>query len=460
MGRPSSTGYPYLVPRKDGHTTYHRDLAPEIAAAVVGDVHLPWSGRTHTLVGKAVVKFSLGTRDKKTTQQRWAEVHPQVDALVQLAEVLSRHSEAVQPAAMPPIKAPPAAVPRVDPARIRTMAEQAYHDVLECDDRCQVEPGFTTPVAELLLRLTRRAGVDTRRLGIKAELKARAIEQGMLKDRLIQRNTWRLDRSIKEGEVDPELLGPLPADPKPGDRLAPEQIEALVKGIRLDEVASEVEERLRVNGLELPPDHADRRAVALAITRAKLRALNDMVERDKGAPIETPARPACPAPPVVTPPTLVPRLSEMHERWIKAVRPGRKQVDDNARYLRLFIALHGDLPVDRITGAHVQAFRDGLLDCPRNAPQRLAKAATPELAAWAVAHPHAPKLGRGTINDKALSAISTLLERARRDGHLQFNPVKGQALQIKHGDRQPRRLYRTEELRPVDIHQLEASLAC
>ena len=452
MGRTSSTGYPFLIPRKDGQLTYHRDLTSGIAPLVTGDVLLSWSTRPRTLAGKAVVKISLGTGDKKTAQQRWAEVHPQVDALVQLAEVLARRRG--QPAS--PAITQPAEVPRVSPARMRTMAEQAYHDVLACDDRCQVEPGFTTPVAEVLLQLA-RGEVDTRRLGALAELKARSIERGLLKSHLIHRSTWLLDRPIEEGEIDPAVFGRSPAQMMADGGLAPEQVEALANGIRLDEVASEVEQRLRENDIELPRDHADRRAVALAITRAKLRALNDVAKRDKGAPIETPLRPVCPAQPAESAPTSVPRLSEMHARWIKSLRPLDKQIDNNARYLRLFVGLHGDLPVDRITGAHIRAFRDGLLECPRNAPKQLAKATIAELTAWAATKPNAPKLGRGTINDKALSAISTLLEQARRDEHVRSNPVEGQLLKLKDGDRKPRRPYRMEELNRVSGTSVYAS---
>ncbi len=246
MARPNSTGYPFLILRRDGQYTYHRDLAP----IVVGDVLLLWSGRVRTLAGKEVVKISFGTREKKTAQQRWTEVHPQVDALVPLAEVLSRHRDQHE-------KQPE--VPRLEPARIRTMAQQAYHDVLACDDRCQSEPGFTTQVAEILLRLARRQGIDHRDLATKAELKARSIEQGMLKDHLIHRDTYMLDTATEESELDPAPLGTLPAALKAGDRLAPEQVEALASGIRLGEIASEVEERLKENGIDLPPDHVDRR---------------------------------------------------------------------------------------------------------------------------------------------------------------------------------------------------------
>ena len=136
----------------------------------------------------------------------------------------------------------------------------------------------------------------------------------------------------------------------------------------------------------------------------------------------------------------------MQERWISLARPGDKQVGDNARYVKLFIGLHGDLPVDQITGEHVREFRDALLECPRNAPQHLARAPVAELAAWARANPHKAKLGRGTINHKGLDTISTLLEQARKDEYIRSNSAAGQQLPTKVSDKTQRRPYTSEEL--------------
>ena len=114
----------------------------------------------------------------------------------------------------------------------------------------------------------------------------------MFADRLRRRITWILDRPIEEHELDADALGVPLTDLKTGDRLTPEQVEALRRGIRVGEIPSEVEQRLRENGFELPEGHVDRRAVALAITRATLRGLDDVAKRDRGAPIDTPERPA------------------------------------------------------------------------------------------------------------------------------------------------------------------------
>jgi integrase len=440
LGRSSSTGFPFLVQRSDaGQFTYHRDIPAALAPLVKGEVMLPWADRTRRIEGKATIKISLATGNDKTAKQRWAVIHPQVEALVQMAGLRTDG----------PAKAHrDKAAPRLDAAQVRSIADQAYHDVLADDDRGQVEPGFVSPLAAVLIRVARGAMPAGAQAVHDAEVAARMIEERVHVARLRDRTTSLMDKPIFEGELGDETLEALSTGLKKGDRLAPEQVEALALGIRLNEIPGEVEQRLRENGLDLPQGHIDRRALALAITRAKVQAFKDVSRRDCGAPIQTPERPAVvqsePKPSVP-----VPLLSAMQERWVTLARPGDKQIGDNARYVRLFVSLHGDLPVDQITGVHIRAFRDALLDCPRNAPKSLAQASVPELAAWAKANPTKPKLGRGTINHKGLGSISTLLEQALKDEHIRSNPAVGQQLPTRASDKQHRRPYTVGELNRV-----------
>ena len=440
MGRSSSTGLPFLVARIDaGQYTYHREVPAALAPLVVGEVLLPWSGRTRVLAGKSTVKVSLGTGDEKTAHNRWAAVHPQIDALVQMAEVRTRDFNRPEPQAD---------VPRLEPAHIRTVAGQAYHDVLATDDRGQVEQGYATPLAQLLLRIAQGAAPGGSHATMIAERAARRLEQRLHEGRIRDRHTWMLDKPIIEEELDDDATRLLATDLSEGDRLAPEQVEALAHGIRIDEIPSEVEQRLRENNLDLPPGHIDRRALALAITRAKLRALHDVGKRDRGAPIDTPARP-----PVVQPETApvepVPCLSQMLDRWIAMARPEDKQIGDARRYVRLFTTMHGDLSVDQITGRHVRTYRDALLECPRNAPSRLATASIAELSAWAKANPGKKPLGRNTINAKGVGTIATMLGQALQDDHIRSNPAEGQLLPTDDSDTQERRPFTAEELNRI-----------
>ena len=438
MGRSSSTGFPFLVCRADaGQFTYHRDVSPRLAPLVVGDLLLTWSGRTRNLVGKSTIKVSLGTGDRKTAQQRWAVVHPQIDALVQLAELRVRD---------PDETARPADAPRLDPAHIRVAAGQAYHDVLAADDRGHVEPDFRTPLARVLSQLSRGTqplGSDDARI---AEVAARTIERRLHKGRLLRHTTWELDKPVEESELDGNAVGLCLSGLKKDDRLGREQVDALARGTPDGVLPSEVQQRLSENGLDLPDGHLDRRALALAITRSTLRALDHIVRRDRGEAFDTPERPAAvqEAQPEASRP--MPLLSAMPERWITMVRPEDKQISDSARYVRLFISVHGDLPVDQISGRHIREFRDKLLACPRNAPKHLANGSVAGLIAWAAAHPNRAMLSRETINHKALGAMSSLLEQARKDEFIGSNPAKGQQLPTKEADRQKRRPFEPEEL--------------
>ena len=438
MGRSSSTGYPFLILRPDGgHFTYHREISTALAPRVIGDVRLAWSGHVRALTGKRTIRISLGTGDEKTARQRWGVVHPQVDTLIENADLRARGQTRAPSPPLCRVSTPPTSVG----LRIRS-----YHDVLATHDRSEIEPGFVTSMANILLHVTRDSrstDVDSTRV---AELAARSIEKRLQRARILNRETWVIDQPIDESELDVDILDLIPKDFERGDRLAPEQVEALARGIHIGEIPSEVERRLKENGLDLPEGHIDRRAIALAMTRAKLRALNDVGKREKGEPVETPERPPAVQPNGSQP---APPLSAMPERWIMMVRPGDKQISDSARYVRLFIGLHGDLPVDQITGAHIRAFRDRLLDCPRNAPKRLANASIVELATWAKANPDKRKLGRETINHKALGAISTLLEQAKSDEYISSNVAQGQALPTKTSDKQVIRPYRPEELNRI-----------
>ena len=343
MGRSSLAASDFRSSTPANTPTFARSRPPW-QPLVVGDVLLPWSGRTRVLAGKSIVKVSLGTGDERTARERWAAVHPQIDALVQMADLRTRNVSRPEPRAD---------VPRLDPAHIRTVAGQAYHDVLATDDRSQIEQGYATPLAQLLLRIAQGSAPNGTHVTMIAERAAQRLEPRLHQGRIRDRHTWMLDKPIIERELDDVATLLLTTDLSKGDRLAPEQVEALAHGIRIDEIPSEVEQRLRENNLDLPPGHVDRRALALAITRAKLRALHDVGKRDRGAPIDTPARPPVVQPGAV-PVESIPALSQMLDRWIAMARPGDKQIGDARRYVRLFTTMHGDLAVDQITGRHVR----------------------------------------------------------------------------------------------------------
>jgi hypothetical protein len=95
--------------------------------------------------------------------------------------------------------------------------------------------------------------------------------------------------------------------------------------------------------------------------------------------------------------------------------PSRNPQADNAQQLRLFIELHGDLPVASIKRRHAREFRDALQDVPRHRTGDLLKATLPGLAEWGRAHPDAPRLSKGTIN-KLIGGVQAVAVWARDQG--------------------------------------------
>jgi hypothetical protein len=152
------------------------------------------------------------------------------------------------------------------------------------------------------------------------------------------------------------------------------------------------------NSLALPEDSVERRALALAVLRAKTAGYWAVAAREAGEPIETPPRPA---PIIVADDDPVPTLRGLHKLWIDRVHPGRKAIDDNLLYVERFIAMHGDLPADKIKRKHVRAYRDMLAKFPRAQPAELNGKTPEEIVAWTEAHPNARKLSPMTTGRRA-----------------------------------------------------------
>ncbi|MCW6510182.1 hypothetical protein [Lichenifustis flavocetrariae] len=194
--------------------------------------------------------------------------------------------------------------------------------------------------------------------------------------------------------------------------------------------------------------------------RAQVRANDVIKERDLGAPIVTPERPSLITPPEV-PTATVETLSALRLRWIKLNRPSPKQIDDNALYVSYFVQLFGDLPVNEVTKKQVIAFRDKLLDRPRNVPNKLAKSSLAEQIAWG-ATTKAPRLSRGTINAKGIGSVSTLMRIALDDELITINPCAGTRLKLDDRDVVDREPYSPAELNAIvasKIYQVPARIS-
>ncbi len=252
-------------------------------------------------------------------------------------------------------------------------------------------------------------------------------------DMLETGSTWPLDRP-------PAVIEELVADPEgpPGAMMWK----------RFAEQPGELTQRLIENGVELLDDSVERRALALAAPRAKTAGFKDVAAREAGEPIQTPPRPA---PIVAADDDPVPTLRGLHDLWVKRAHPGRKAIDDNLLYVERFIAMHGDLPADKIRRRHVRVFRDTLAKFPRAQPAALNGKTPEEIAAWTEAHPNAPKLSPMTINAKGLGAISTLIDLAIAEYDLDGNPCTKLQLPIEVGDQIERLPFNLVDLKRLSL---------
>lgn len=442
MTRSSSTGLPFLIRRTDtGKFCYHRELPAHVASFVTGEVATPWSRGTHALEGRAAVKVSLKTGDDATARVRWNRVHEQVEGFVQMGHVLAAEKEQR--------RRERAAVERLPSGCVATIAAQARHDLLAEHDRTWIDPTFTSPMTGVVVELMRKASRAASPDRIEeARQFTDALRGREARAALASRTPGMVGLEIEEGEItDPGLIAAID-DLAAGriDRLTPEHNAALGAVPITATVPSEIDRRLQENGFALPQGHPERRALALALLRTAVSALETVAARDGGAAIDTPERPPVIAP--VQPPPPKPKISAMRAQWIKDERPKQKQIDDNALYVGYFVGEFGDLSVDQITKPMLAEFRDRLLRCPRNVPHAIRRASLKERIAWGEkpANLKQPRLSRITINAKGLGSISAVLTTAETLGHIAINPCVRMGLKIEDGDAGIREPYSLSDL--------------
>jgi len=431
MGRQSSTGLPFLVERPDTHKfSYHRVLPKDLAPLITGPVHLAWTSKVVTLEGRAAIKISFSTGDRKTAESRWLNLHHQVEALIQAAQAKIRAQQDAEFARR---------VTALQPSEIRQMAAQVHHDLLAEDDRMFSDPNFKSPLAGVISSLlldkdrarAEEAGYDPRFL---AQDMMRKKAQNDLK----RRNLSSYFQSIEEGEADvsPALiakLGTLTVGQNNQDVLNEDEVGALnQKPAQTTLIPSAVDALLGANGISLPPDHQDKSALALAMLRAEMNAHKIIEARRSGDPTETPERPAPvrPAQEKETGKT----ISQMRERWIELIKPAKKTRDDNKKYLDYFIDLNGDIRVKQITKKVIRDFRDELAKRPRNMPRKIAQLPLQDQIAWGLKHPDRPLLSRRTVNAKGIGSLSVLLQIAVDEDHIESNPCARQFFKLRKGD--------------------------
>jgi hypothetical protein len=165
-------------------------------------------------------------------------------------------------------------------------------------------------------------------------------------------------------------------------------------------------------GINVDPRSDAYRRVGLAVLRKHVAALEAIKGRVQGQPVESPPLPAIGSPSTETGAT----LSAGFEGWKRARNRSPRTVQEYKYAIKLFGELHGDMPLAALRKTKVRQFREALQDVPTKPFRtgKLLRATLPELAAWGREHPHAQKIGAGTIN-KLLGALQSIGRWARKE---------------------------------------------
>jgi integrase len=220
--------------------------------------------------------------------------------------------------------------------------------------------------------------------------------------------------------------------------------EALARG-NIEFIRYELNELLQLFRINLDPSCPDYRKLALAVMRAQVLALEAILARNRGAPIESPK---LLEPGENSAPSSGCRLRAAYEAWVKT-EPRKKSTElEFARGIDRFIELHGDLDVVQINRGHVREFQDAAQLVPTGRSGKLLKATLPQLVEYSRAHPNAPRIKAATVN-KWLNCLGAVLNWSRKNGRIPdevqwSDPVSGMRLTEERSNRQP---WEPEELK-------------
>jgi hypothetical protein len=129
----------------------------------------------------------------------------------------------------------------------------------------------------------------------------------------------------------------------------------------------ELNELLQVFRINLDPNCADYRKVALAVIKANVRALKDIAARNRGEPIDTPKL----LEPLSTSTVRGEGLDAAYDGWLKVKKRSASAIREFAHAITRFKELHGDLAITQITRRHVREFREALQLIPKRRAGKL-----------------------------------------------------------------------------------------
>jgi integrase len=200
-----------------------------------------------------------------------------------------------------------------------------------------------------------------------------------------------------------------------------------------------VRQYIAENKLDLAPGSPGWLDLANALQRAEIEALEHTLERDRGDYSSQPRDPLLTAPapePEATPRkpvaangiSLSDALSAFHkERTAGGSTLAPKTMDEHRNAVRMFSEfMGGEVAVRSITRKNVIDYKGALLEAPNRYTMRFPGLTLPQAirANAKLAEPYAT-LAPKTINMKWLSHLSTVLQWAANNGHIETNPAQG-----------------------------------
>jgi hypothetical protein len=329
---------------KNEHGVYHvRRKVPKALEEATATVMAVSKTRVSWL------KETLGTKDEKQAKIRAKPVMMKFDGILAKAEALLVEH---------PVRA------ELTEAEIKRIADYFYAYTLRGDEDLRADGVGDDPVFADIHRQLTEAGVE-----FESPFSVEKAGSG-LSDRMMHK--------IQES----------------ASVVLPVVREALARG-NIEFIRYELNELLQLFRINLDPNCPDYRRLALAVMRAEVRALEDILARNRGAPIESPKLPDLGG---NSAPSSGPRLRAVYEAWLKT-EPRKKSTElEFARGIDRFIELHGDLDVVQINRSHVREFRDAAQLVPIRRSGKLLKATLPQLAEYSRAHPNVSRIKAATVN--------------------------------------------------------------
>jgi uncharacterized protein DUF6538 len=273
------------------------------------------------------LKETLGTKDERQAKVLAKPVMMKFDRVLAQAEALLVEH---------PVRT------ELTDAEIKRIADYFHAHELGADERLREEGIGSDPVFANVRRQLSEAGIEFKTAFDVAEETGSGLS----------------DRMMHKIEEDASIV--LPA-----------AREALARG-NINFIRYELNELLQLFRINLDPACADYRKVALAVIRAEVRALEDVLARNRGAPIDSPKLHE----PNSSAPTSKCSLRAAYQGWDKVeARPISTRMEFS-RGIDRFIELHGDMDVSQINRRHVREFREAAQLVPKRRTGKAQKSAS------------------------------------------------------------------------------------